>query len=148
MEQSEYALDNNYENFEDKWRDEELLKKLEENSHHCAKMSWTLFYASLTALIVGFGVPWLYIESGWRYPMMLFSVILGAVLYLLSFLYARRSYIFYENRASKTLRGFHVYFFIIAFVILLFFLGMAYSLWIFSGFAPYPQKPFWIWLLG
>ena len=47
MEQNEYTLDSDFENFENKWKDEELLRKLEEKSLHYAKMSWFLFFGHL-----------------------------------------------------------------------------------------------------
>ena len=106
------------------------------------------FLWSLTVAAIGFGGPWLFVEDSWRYPMMVFSAIMGAVLYIISFIYARRAYFFYENSASKKLRGFHVCFFIATVVMVSFFLVLAHMLWTFSGFAPYQRKPFWIWLLG
>ncbi len=148
MEQNENIENNGYENFEDKWKDESLLKILEEKALHHSTASWFFFYGAITVIVFGFVFPWLFIEESWRFQMMFSSVMIAVGLYMLSLACARRAYIFCENKVTKNLRFLHRAFPVFFVVIGGFFLEVAYVLWIFTGFAPYPQEPFFIWLLG
>ncbi|MBE5881500.1 MAG: hypothetical protein E7289_04235 [Lachnospiraceae bacterium] len=138
---------NGFENFDGPGKCLDIGYDIEKKVNRYGKISWRFFIVSIILVGVGVIFPWILMENIWKHTYMLIMMSISIVCYMVSYIYARRGYDIMETRITKDMNFIHIIFPILTAVVVGYFLALAYIIWVFSGFSPYPQEPFWEWFL-